>query len=74
MAHILILGQWKARIIQLEELSDTLHDNIENNMYSGKQLEDANALMSAVESSVAGDLNASTIDGVISNLENFLGI
>lgn len=74
MPHILILDQWKQRINALHERAETLHDNIENEMYEGKQLQIANELMESIEQSVSGDLNAATIDGVINEVETFLGI
>lgn len=73
MAHILILGHWKTRINELYDRTETLHDNMENEMYEGEELTEAQQLMASAESSVAGDLNAETIDGVIDALKNFLG-
>lgn len=74
MGHILILDNWKQRINALWSHAETLHDNIENEMYEGKQLQIANELMESIEQSVSGDLNAATIDGVINEVETFLGI
>ena len=75
MPHILILDQWKQRINQLSELSETLDERIEGNEYHGQELQDANALMSATETVMGAiDAHANDFDAHVSALENFLGI
>jgi hypothetical protein len=71
----LILDQWKQRINQLSEISETLHDRIEGNEYHGQELADANALMSDTETVMAAiDAHASAFDKHVSEVETFLGI
>jgi uncharacterized protein YukE len=61
------LDQWKQRINQLSEISETLHH--------GQELADANALMSDTETVMAAiDAHASAFDKHVSEVETFLGI
>lgn len=68
MPHIIILGEWIARLEQLDGYAHQL-DN-----YSGSDPNKAAALRTQIDECIAGDLNAETIDNLISDIETFLEI
>ncbi len=74
MPHILILGTWKEIAEEQDNLSHQILENIENEMYSGKQLEDAQALTANVESFWEGvnTSHRSTADSLTGQMESFL--
>lgn len=76
MPHILILDEWEAMLGQLHDYSFTIKSNIDNNLYHGQQLSQANAIQASVESLIE-DINSAHRSGLeekIGALESFLGI
>jgi hypothetical protein len=72
MPHLPIIVDWKSRIIQIDTLAETLAHNIDEDMYSGNKLAQAQALMAGLEVTFSKDLNDEEIDTAIVDLQTFL--
>ena len=74
MAHIIILDEWKEGLDQLHDQSEIIAEGIENEEYTGKKLEDAEALITNITNFI-GTVNTNhrtDLDGYIAECQNFL--
>lgn len=68
MAHILILEQWKQRVLQIISLSHQLE------AYNGSNQAEADSLLAEIETVWTDTLNATDVDDLATRIETFLGI
>lgn len=68
MAHILILEQWKQRVLQIIGLSHQLE------AYNGSNQSQADALLAEIETVWTDTLNATDVDDLATRIETFLEI